>query len=104
MRKPTRVKTLHFRVVNIRRNKARPDNAVKASPTFPAKTLYDEKEHKTHTYERRSSVVECAIVAPDNAPDWMRDENQKRAWQRFGNEIEKADREESPRPKRAQQG
>jgi len=95
MRKPTQVKTLHFRVVNITRSrkngKSGPDNAVKAAAYRSGQNLHDEQADKTYRYAQRGGVLRIGFVAPDNAPDWMKDADQKRLWERFGNEIEKVE-------------
>ena len=83
-----KTKTLHFRPVNVSRNKATPDNAVAACAYRSGQTLYDQKEDKLHRYGNRKGVIETGIFAPEDAPEWMRDDNQKRVWERFGNEIE----------------
>ena len=85
----SKTKTLHFRVVSISRNKARPDNAVKACAYRSGQRLYDEKEETHHNYSNKGGIIEAQIFAPDNAPDWMHDtSDRKRSWERFGNEIE----------------
>ncbi|MBV9468271.1 MAG: MobA/MobL family protein, partial [Abitibacteriaceae bacterium] len=84
-------KTLHFRAVSISRHKAQPDNAVKACAYRSGQNLYDEKERRSHYYGNRGGVVEIGLFAPVAAPEWMRDADQRRLWQRFGNEIEKVE-------------
>ena len=84
------VKTLHFGVSNISRNKAIPDNAVAACAYRCGEHLRDAAG-KMHRYGNRRGVLETAIFAPDAAPEWMTDGNQKRAWQRFGQEIERVE-------------
>lgn len=81
-------KTLHFKAVNISRNKPAPDNAVAACAYRSGQDLYAEKEAKLHRYGNRAGVVETGIFAPAAAPEWLRDDDQGRAWQRLGNEIE----------------
>ena len=82
-------KTLHFKPVNVSRAKAVPDNAVAACAYRSGQNLYDDKEAKLHRYGNKGGVIETALFAPDAAPDWMRDDDQRRLWQRLGNEIEK---------------
>ena len=84
------VKTLHFGVANISRNKAVPDNAVAACAYRCGEHLRDAAG-KLHRYGGRRGVLETAIFAPDAAPYWMNDDNQARAWERFGQEIERVE-------------
>lgn len=81
------VKTLHFGVAILSRNKTRPDNAVAACAYRSGQNLHDEKLNKTHSYSNRKGVIEAQIFAPENAPDWMNHNN----WSQFGNAIEKAE-------------
>jgi hypothetical protein len=81
-------KTLHFKINPISRNKARPDNAVKACAYRCGQNLRDVKTGKLHRYARRGGVIQTGIFAAEVAPGWMQDDDQKRAWGRFGNEIE----------------
>lgn len=81
------VKTLHFGVAILSRNKTRPDNAVAACAYRCGQNLHDEKLDKTHSYSNRKGVIEAQIFAPENAPEWMNHNN----WSQFGNEIEKAE-------------
>lgn len=81
------IKTLHFGVAIVSRNKSRPDNAVAACAYRSARDLHDEKLDKTHLYSHKKGVIEAQIFAPENSPQWMSDNN----WSKFGNEIEKAE-------------
>lgn len=38
-----------------------------------AARLHDERTGETHDYTRKQGVVYSAVLAPDDAPDWMRD-------------------------------
>ena len=44
-----------------------------------AARLHDERTGETHDYTRKGGVVYSAVLAPDNAPEWMRD--RARLWQ-----------------------
>ena len=81
------VKTLHFGVSIVSRNKTHPDNAVAACAYRSGLNLHDEKLDKSHNYGNRKGIIASEIFAPQNAPQWMQDNN----WSRFGNEIEKAE-------------
>jgi hypothetical protein len=81
-------KTLHFRINTVSRNKVTPDNAVAACAYRVGLNLTDGKTGETHYYAKRGGVIRTAIFAPGAAPGWMLDEDQARAWERFGNEIE----------------
>ena len=80
-------KTLHFGVSIISRNKERPDNAVAACAYRSGQKLHDEKQDKTHNYANRHGVLAAEIFAPELSPEWMKEND----WERFGNEIEKAE-------------
>jgi len=48
-----------------------------ASAAYRARTrLLDERMGKTFDYTRRGGCIRSEILAPDNAPDWMRDREQ----------------------------
>lgn len=49
-----------------------------------AALLHDERIDRTHDYTRKSGVIHTEILAPEHAPDWVRDR------QRLWNEIELA--------------
>jgi hypothetical protein len=58
-----------------------------ASAAYRARTrLLDERLGKTFDYSRRRGLVRTEIMAPDNAPDWMRDREE--LW----NAVEKVER------------
>ncbi|MBW4597537.1 MAG: MobA/MobL family protein [Brasilonema angustatum HA4187-MV1] len=80
-------KSLHFGTSVISRSKSKPDNAVAACAYRSGKNLHDEKLDKTHNYSNKKGIISAEIFAPENAPDWMHENN----WSRFGNEIEKAE-------------
>lgn len=44
-----------------------------------AARLYDERTGEIHDYTRKQGVAYSAVLAPDDAPDWMRDRSQ--LWQ-----------------------
>ena len=48
-------------------------SAVAAAAYRSAEQLLDERTGLTHDYERKRGVLHSAILAPDDAPDWMRD-------------------------------
>ena len=77
-------RTLHFRVQQISRNKARPDNAVAACAYRAGRDLHCEKESQSYHYGNRKGVVNAGIFVPADAPEWMRNHD----FERFGNEIE----------------
>lgn len=81
-------KQLHFGLVQLSRSKERPDNAVAALAYRSGQNLYDDKLGKTHCYQSRDGVINFALFAPENAPDWMHNPDQKQAWQELGNQIE----------------
>jgi len=61
---------------------------VKACAYRSGLNLTDAKTGEVHRYAGRSGVIQTAIFAPGTAPGWMQDDDQARAWERFGNEIE----------------
>lgn len=80
-------KTLHFGVTIISRNKERPDNAVAACAYRSGQKLHDEKQEIKHNYANRHGILAAEIFAPELSPEWMKQND----WERFGNEIEKAE-------------
>ena len=83
------VKTLHFKANDITRTQGH--NAVKACAYRCGENLTDTKTGETHRYAGRKGVLRTGIFASDAAPDWLHDDNQKRVWQRFGQEIERVE-------------
>ncbi|MFN7137960.1 MAG: MobQ family relaxase [Limisphaerales bacterium] len=73
----------HFSVQVISRSKGR--SAVAAAAYRAGELLYDERYGKTHDY-RKKNVAESVIVAPENAPDWVKD--RARLW----NAVEEAEK------------
>lgn len=51
-------------------------SAVAAAAYRVAGRLRDERQGIAHDYSRKGGVVHAEIMAPDNAPDWMRDRDQ----------------------------
>lgn len=51
-------------------------SAVASAAYRAAARLHDERTGKPHDYSRRQGVLHAEIMAPDNAPDWMRDRAQ----------------------------
>ena len=64
--------------------------AVKACAYRSGESLYDDKEKCEHDYSNKH-VIEAQLFTPEKSPDWMKDPDQHRAWERFGNEIEKVE-------------
>ena len=62
-------------------------NAVAACAYRSGRNLYEEKNNVIYNYSRRSSVLEAEIFAPENAPQWMKDND----WERLGNEVERVE-------------
>lgn len=61
-------------------------SAVAAAAYRSGGLLRDERSGQDHDYTRKGGVEHAEIVAPDNAPDWMRDRSQ--LW----NAVEKVER------------
>lgn len=51
-------------------------SSVAAAAYRTAGRLYDDRQGLEHDYSRKGGVVHSEIMAPQNAPDWMRDRNQ----------------------------
>jgi len=66
--------------------RSRGQSAVAAAAYRARTRLLDERLAKCFDYSRRRGLVRSEILAPDNAPDWMRDREQ--LW----NAVEKAER------------
>ena len=47
-------------------------SAVAASAYRSGASLHDSRRTQTHDYRRRHGVLRSEILAPENAPDWMR--------------------------------
>lgn len=84
-----KTKTLHFKVNDISRTQGH--NAVAACAYRVGLNLTDAKTGEVHRYARRGGVVQAALLAAVNSPEWMQDDNQARLWERFGNEIERVE-------------
>ena len=84
-----RTKTLHFKVNDISRTQGH--NAVAACAYRVGLNLTDTKTGEVHRYASRGGVLETGLFAPMDCPAWMQDDNQKRVWQRLGNEIERVE-------------
>jgi hypothetical protein len=74
----------HFAATLVARSKGQ--SAVAAAAYRAGMRLDDERLGKTFDYTRRRGVLHTEILAPDNAPDWMRDRGQ--LW----NAVEKAEK------------
>ena len=62
--------------------------AVKAAAYRSGEKLHDERADKTFDYSHRHGVLYDEIVAPEQAPDWMKHGGRERLW----NEVEKGDK------------
>lgn len=51
-------------------------SSVAAAAYRTAGRLRDDRQGLEHDYSRKSGVVHAEIIAPDNAPDWMRQRDQ----------------------------
>ena len=51
-------------------------SSVAAAAYRTAGRLHDDRQGLEHDYSRKGGVVHSEIMAPENAPDWMRDRNQ----------------------------
>lgn len=51
-------------------------SAVAAAAYRSGERLQDERTAQAHDYTRKGGVLHSEIMAPDNAPDWMRDRGQ----------------------------
>ena len=51
-------------------------SSVAAAAYRTAGRLRDERQGLEHDYSRKGGVVHCEIMAPENAPEWMRDRDQ----------------------------
>lgn len=51
-------------------------SSVAAAAYRTAGRLRDDRQGLEHDYSRKGGVVHSEIMAPDNAPDWMRDRDQ----------------------------
>jgi hypothetical protein len=60
-------------------SRAKGQSSIASAAYRAAAQLHDIRTGETHDYTRKQGVVFSAIVAPDNAPDWMRDRGQ--LWQ-----------------------
>jgi hypothetical protein len=67
-------------------SRSRGQSAVASASYRAGERMYDERLGKTFDYRRHLGVVHTEILAPDNAPDWMRDRAQ--LW----NAVEKAEK------------
>jgi hypothetical protein len=74
----------HFAAALVCRSKGQ--SAVAAAAYRAGARLDDERLGKTFDYTRRRGVLHSEILAPENAPDWMRD--RKQLW----NAVEKAEK------------
>jgi len=74
----------HFAATLVSRSKGQ--SAVAAAAYRAGMRLDDDRLGKIFDYTRRSGVLHCEILAPDNAPDWMR--NRGQLW----NAVEKAEK------------
>ncbi len=60
-----------FAATVISRSKGR--SSVAAAAYRSASELTDERTGTVHDYTRKSDVRHSEIIAPDDAPEWMRD-------------------------------
>ena len=51
-------------------------SSVAAAAYRTAGRLRDDRQGLEHDYSRKGGVVHSEIIAPENAPDWMRDRDQ----------------------------
>ena len=51
-------------------------SSVAAAAYRTAGRLRDDRQGLEHDYSRKGGVVHSEIMAPENAPDWMRDRDQ----------------------------
>ena len=70
-------------------------SAVACAAYRAGEKLYDERYGKTQDYERKSGVIAQGILTPNNAPEWMHD--QEKLW----NAVERRE-DRSTRPDQAQ--
>ena len=66
----------HFSARVVKRSAGR--SAVAASAYRSANDLEDERQGVRHNYDRKTGVVHSEIMAPADAPEWMRDRS--RLW------------------------
>lgn len=53
-------------------------SAVAAAAYRSGQSLHDSRTDQVHDYSRKSGILHTEILAPDNAPDWMR--NREQLW------------------------
>ena len=51
-------------------------SAVACAAYRASEKLKDERYHKTHDYSKKENVLHSEIMAPNHAPDWMKDRQQ----------------------------
>jgi hypothetical protein len=73
--------------------KGRCNSAVAAAAYQGGLKLYDERNGRTHDYERKSGVVFSEILLPEGAPDWMTDH--ERLWNAVEFKEDESNRHES---------
>lgn len=61
----------HFHAKVLKRSQGH--SAVAAAAYRSGQILYDERHDMVHDYHNRRGVVQSFILAPDNAPEWMKD-------------------------------
>lgn len=64
-------------------------SAVAAAAYRSGEALYSERDGLTKIYKQRNTAPECYILAPTNAPDWVKD--RERLW----NEVEKIEKQKN---------
>jgi ATP-dependent exoDNAse (exonuclease V) alpha subunit len=64
----------HLSAMPVKRSAGR--SVVAAAAYRSATELYDELTGQTHDYQRKRGVIEAAIIAPDDAPEWVHDRAQ----------------------------
>lgn len=74
----------HFTAKVLKRSAGK--NAIAAAAYRAGETLTDERTEQIFDYSRRHAIEATAILAPDNAPDWVMDRN--RLW----NEVERGEK------------
>lgn len=67
-------------------SRSRGQSAVACAAYRAGQRLDDARTGQVHNYTRRRDILHAEIIAPDNAPDWMRDRAQ--LW----NAVEKAEK------------